>query len=85
MGTRRGQALIELAIGLFTFALVATALCGFAVYIARSLRVQNTQRGTSPESPPPVEIGQFAADYVFGTQTLKVKETFYLPERTILK
>jgi hypothetical protein len=83
MATRRGQALIELAVGLFTFALVATALCGFAVYIARSLRLQNTQRGGSPEHPAPVEVGAFAADYVFGATVLKIEEPFYLPERSI--
>lgn len=85
MATRRGQALIELAIGMFTLALVVSALCGFAVYIARSLRVQNSQRGRSPESAEPVEVGRFAADYVFGSETLKIKEPFYMPETVIVK
>ena len=42
--SRRGQALMELAVGMFAFALVVTALCGFAVYIAKSLKMQNSLR-----------------------------------------
>ena len=34
---RRGQALMELAVGMFALALVVSALAGFAVYIAKSL------------------------------------------------
>lgn len=83
--SRRGQALIELAIGMFTLALVVTALCGFAVYIARSLRVQNSQRGPSPEHAEPVKIGRFGSEWVFGSETLKIDEPFYMPERIILK
>ena len=62
MGTRRGQAMTELAFGMFAFALVVSALTTFAVYIARSLRVQNSARGPAPERAEPVETGAFAAE-----------------------
>jgi hypothetical protein len=41
---RRAQALIELAVGMFAFALVISALTGFAVWIAKSLKMQNSLR-----------------------------------------
>ena len=85
MATRRGQALIELAVGMFTLALVVSALCGFAVYIARSLRLQNTLRGASAEHPAPVEVSSFAADWIFGKTMLKIEEPFHMPDRTIVK
>jgi hypothetical protein len=85
MAIKRGQALIELAVGMFTLTLVVSALCVFAVYIARSLRVQNTARGPSPETPAPVKTGDFAAEWIFGPSSLKIEEQVYLPERTILK
>ena len=85
---RRGQALIELAVGLFTLALVASALCGFAVYIARSLEAQNELRttagGTNSRSDS-VDVGDFSSRYVFGTDVLNIRERIEMPERTILK
>ena len=85
MGTRRGQALTELAFGMFAFALVVSALTTFAVYIARSLRVQNSARGPAPERAEPVETGAFAAEWLFGTGRLKIEERAVMPATTILK
>lgn len=42
---RGGQALIELAVGMFTLALIVSALVCFAIYIAESLEAQNLNRG----------------------------------------
>ena len=85
---RRGQALIELAVGLFTLALVASALFGFAVYIARSLEAQNELRttagGTNSRSDS-VDVGDFSSRYVFGADVLNIRERIEMPERTILK
>jgi len=85
MRTERGQALIELAFGMFALALVVSALCGFAVYIATSLRAQNALRaglgtngGTSSRSDS-IEVGDFAATYVFGQSTLEMKERVEFP------
>jgi len=88
MGTdRRGQAMIELAMGLFALALLVCALCGFAEYIAKSLRVQNELRvsGGSDERTDSVTVEGFAAEYVFGCSSLKIEEKVVMPERTILK
>lgn len=84
----RGQALIELAVGLFTLALVVSALCGFAVYVARSLEAQNELRttadGTNSRSDS-VEVGDFSSRYVFGQDVLNISARVEMPERTILK
>lgn len=85
MATRRAQALVELSIGMFALALIISALCVFAVYIARSLRVQNTARGSSPESAEPVEVGDFAERYFTGIKTLTIEERAVMPVTTILK
>lgn len=84
---RRGQALMELAVGMLALALVVSALCGFAVYIVKSLEAQNSLRsstagGTAHES---VEVGDYAAKYLFGTTELKINEKAVMPPRTIAK
>lgn len=81
---RRGQALMELAVGMFALALVVSALCGFSVYIAKSLKVQNHLRTGGPTSDL-VEFGDFAAEHVFGTQKIQIKEKLWFPETTILR
>lgn len=80
----RGQALMELAVGLFALALVVSALCGFAHYIAKSLRVQNELRVGGRRSDS-VEISSWAAQHVFGAETLKISEKLKWPSTTILK
>ena len=80
---RRGQALMELAVGLFALALVVSALCGFAIYIVKSLRAQNGLRsggGTSTKSDE-VVVGDFESRYVFGRDVLKIDAKVQLPER----
>lgn len=86
MVTKRGQALMELAAGMLTLALVVTLLASFAVFIAKSLSAQNGLRhgsgGTSTKSDT-VAVGDFAAKWLFGTDTLKVKERVVLPTTAI--
>lgn len=74
MATRRAQALVELAVGMFALALVVSALTGFALYIAKSLRAQNMARSSSPSSDTRVDVGAFAGEWVFGKQKLDVRE-----------
>lgn len=84
----RGQALMELVIGMFALALVVSALCGFAVYIAKSLRVQNELRqndGRTNSGSDSVEVGGFASRYVFGNEALRIEERVELPDRMILR
>ena len=81
---RRGQALIELAVGLFALALVVSALCGFALYIAKSLRLQNELR-VGGQKTDSVEVSAFAAEHVFGDRKLKISEKLAMPLTTILR
>ena len=75
---RRGQAMTELAVGLFALALVVSALCGFAVYVAKSLRVQNELR-VGGQKTDRVEATGLTADYVFGTEALTISERLVWP------
>ena len=81
---RRGQALIELAVGLFALALVVSALCGFALYIAKSLRLQNELR-VGGQKTDSVEVSAFAAEHVFGGQKLKISEKLAWPQTTVVR
>ena len=76
-----GQALMELAVGMFALALVVSALCGFSLYIVKSLRAQNSLRsGTGRSSvTDKVEFDDFAAEHVFGGKTLKISEKVEMP------
>jgi hypothetical protein len=95
MATRRrtGQALVELAVGMFAFALVVSAVIGFAMYIVTALDMRRTMRAdagcramrsigssivTSRDSKD-VEIDAMAAEYVFGSEDVSVKEKVSLP------
>ena len=82
---RRGQALMELAVGMFALALVVSALAGFAVYIAKSLRSQNTVRSSFKSSDTTVEVDKFAAEWIFGKEKMDVREKVVMPETTILR
>ena len=85
MRTRRGQALMELAVGMFAIALVAGCLCVFAVFMAKSLRVQNSLRSSAPQpSREKVEFGEFLYGIV-GRHWLIVNESVTLPPTSIAK
>lgn len=76
-----GQALMELAVGMFALALVVSALCGFSLYIVKSLKAQNSLRSSHGQSSvtDSVELDAFAAQNVFGVKTLKITEKVELP------
>ena len=82
--TRRGQALIELAVGMLTLALIVSALCVFVRYITRSLEIENHIRAPGQAThTAEVQLDDFAADKVFGTRTLDIKEPRGATDRTI--
>jgi len=81
--TRRGQALFELAVGLFALAFLVSALVTFAHYIVRSLEIQNHLRGNARGVGDKIELEGFAADRVFGIRNLHIKEPFDTIDRTI--
>ena len=76
---RRGQALVEVAVGMFALALVVSALCGFAHYVTKSLKVQNKLRvgGASHDT---VDVSGPMAKYLFGVETLKISEKCRISE-----
>lgn len=88
---RRGQALMELAVGMFALALVVSALCGFAHCIVTSLRVQNELRadhshsGGNNAKSASVDVGAFAAEHLFPKEILKIEEKVVMPSTLILK
>ncbi len=77
--------MIELAMGMFALALVVSALCLFAVYIVRSLEVQNSLRSSSPQMNKPVKVEDFAARYFTGKDTIKMDEHAVMPPTEVLK
>jgi len=85
---RAGQALMELAVGVFALVLVVSALCCFAEYIGKSLRAQNALRendGQSNAKSDAVQVDALASERIFGVETLTVSEKVVMPTRTIAK
>ena len=76
---RRGQAMVELAAGMFALALVVSALCWFSIYIVKSLRMQNSLRLGNSSQSDTIKFDNFASKYVFGTEALKIKEDVAMP------
>lgn len=65
---------MELAVGLFALVLLISALVAFALYIVRSLDIQNHLRGNGHGVADKIELDDFAAESVFGTRVLHIKE-----------
>lgn len=82
MGTRRGQAMMELAMGMFAVALVVAMLCTFATYIVKSLRVQNAARSSRSEPAGSVETDGFFAE-TLGVKSLSIREKAAIPRMRI--
>lgn len=82
---RRGQAMVELAMGLFALALVVSALCTFAVYIVRSLEVQNSLRSSAPKMNRPVKVDVFAEMNFVGEGALKMDEKVSMPPTDVVR
>ena len=84
MRTRRGQALMELVVGMFTLALLLSASFYFIRYIVRSLEIENHLRkpgqGTYADS---IKLDDFAVNEVFGLKNLHIMEPRGETDRTI--
>lgn len=91
---RRGQAMIELALGMFALALVAAALFAFVDYIVSSLDQHRTLRAragrpalnafgdrsySSASGHDTVEVDELAAKCVFGQDKVEVHEEVHVP------
>ena len=76
---------MELAFGMFALALVVSALCCFAVFIVKSLRVQNSLRSSAPQpSGERVELGGLL-EQVTAHKYLVVDEKVVLPPTGVSK
>jgi len=69
--------------GMFALALVVSALVGFAVYIAKDLKMQNSLRVGDSAQAETLEVSGLTAKYIFGTDKVKIRETVKMPERVI--
>ena len=78
---RKGQAMIELAIGMFLIVLVVSMLIAFVFYIQKSLQMQNSVRVGASSQHDTVEV----TESVFGTDKLNVKEKAVMPTTVIMK
>ena len=81
---KAGQALMELAVGMFTIALLLSASFFFVKYIVRSLEIENHLRkpgqGTYADS---IKLDDFAANEVFGLKNLHIMEPRGVTDRSI--
>ena len=84
-GMRKGQAMMELAVGMLALAILVSALCAFAVYIARSLEVQNSLRGPEPKMNKPVKLDDFAVRHFAGKDQIKMEEKAVMPPLEVRK
>lgn len=74
---------MELAVGMLALSIVVSALCGFAVYIAKSLEVQNSLRGKTPKTGGEVEVDVFLGSAII--KKLNITEKAVMPPRCILR
>ena len=82
--TRRGQALMELAVGMLTIAILLSALFYFVKYTVRSLEIQNHLRSPGQATyADSIKLDDFAAKKVFGLKNLHIKEPRGTTDRTI--
>ena len=98
---RAGQALVEMAAGMLALALVASALVGFSLYIAKSLDMHRKLRGSagrgalysqggpgsysSAADSETVKVEPLAAVYIFGSRDVKIREEVFIPNMAIAK
>ena len=92
---RSGQALVELAIGMVVVALVLAGVFGFTKYIVSSLNAFRTLRSDAGRSAlttvsgvgcysssavsTTITVSPMAADYIFGSTSVNVKEEVHIP------
>ena len=77
--------MMELAAGMFAIALIVSALCTFAVFMAKSLKVQNSLRSSAPQpSGEKVQLGDFLYGIV-GQHHLFIDERVFMPPTSVAK
>ena len=84
MRTRRGQALVELAVGMLTIAILLSAIFFFVKYIVRSLEIQNHLRSPGQATyADSIKLDAFASKEVFGMKNLHIMEPRGETDRSI--
>lgn len=81
--SRPGQALMELAVGMLALVMVVSTLCGFCVFMTRSLRAQNSVRTGSSEGEGMVEVGIQIGSHTL--EKMRVREHCQMPQLTIAR
>lgn len=90
---RRGQAFMELAVGMLALALVLAALFSFTSIILGSLDMQRGMRAKAGRAAMSghgssyasviehdrVEVEPMAAEYIFGSSEVEVREEVHIP------
>ena len=74
MRIRRGQAVIELTLGLVAIAILVSAFVYVVRFMTSSLRIQNHLRSSAPVYAESIHLDRFAAQEVFGQKRLHVYE-----------
>ena len=75
---------MELAVGMFTTALLLSASFFFVKYIARSLEIQNHLRTPGQATyADSIKLDDFAANEVFGMKNLHIMEPRGTTDRSI--
>ena len=78
--------MMEMAVGMFALALVVGALCAFAVFMAKSLRVQNSLRSSAPQpSGEEVDFNIVLFRGAGDEHVLKINEHVKMPSTVIAK
>ena len=67
---------MELAVGMFTVALLLSACCYFVSYIRRSLTIQTHLRTPGAISASRIALDEFAVTEVFGMKSLQISEPY---------
>ncbi len=96
---RSAQALVELALGMFCIALILAALFAFLHYIVSSMNMSRDVRAragraalvsagweesySSSSQSDTVTVSPMAAEYIFGTTQLEIKEEVHIPNMRI--
>lgn len=85
MRTRRGQALLELAAGMFALSLVVSAITVFATFEVKTLKLQNSLRSSTPlMSGEKFDLGT-VLESAFGLHWLRIEEHLFTPPLEIVK
>lgn len=96
---RSAQAIIELALGLFCLSLVLAALFAFLNYIVSSMNISRDLRAkagrsaltsmgggesySSSSKSDTIKVSPMAAEYIFGSSDINIKEEVHIPNMKI--